>query len=133
MGMNFTCKFIYRLVAVQKQVKHQAQGGSTGFGGGYDVIILDLDMPIMNGFEACKKLKAMQGESVLGEGGNILQQLVTINSKLDLNHHRSEELNADEEQPKKPLIIALSALITDSIVEKIVQAGFDNFSKINLI
>ena len=37
------------------------------------MIILDLDMPIMNGFEACKKLKAMQGESVLGEGGNILQ------------------------------------------------------------
>lgn len=53
-------------------------------------------MPIMNGFEACKKLKLLQGESVVGEGGSILQQLVSINSKADFNHH-TEELNADEE------------------------------------
>jgi len=27
----------------------------------------------MNGFEACKKLKSIMGESVVGEGGSILQ------------------------------------------------------------
>ncbi len=71
----------------------------------------------------------MLGESVEGEGGNILQQLVAINSKGDLNNHDAKELNVEDELPNKPIIIALSALITDSIVEKIVYAGFDNFSK----
>lgn len=37
------------------------------------MIVLDLDMPIMNGFEACKKLKMMHGEAMAGEGSNMLQ------------------------------------------------------------
>ncbi len=39
------------MVAVQNYVTYKAKNYSQG---GYDVIILDLDMPIMNGFEACK-------------------------------------------------------------------------------
>jgi len=45
---------------------------------------------------------------------------VAINSKGDLNNHDAKELNVEDELPNKPIIIALSALITDSIVEKIV-------------
>lgn len=37
--------FLYRLVAVDKSKTAH-----------YDVIILDLDMPIMNGYQACKKI-----------------------------------------------------------------------------
>lgn len=84
----------------------------------------------MNGFEACKKLKMMHGEAMVGEGSNMLQQLVSLNSKVEIN---TLEHMVDDQIPKRPLIVALSALITDSIVEKIVKAGFDNFSKNSIL
>ena len=45
------------LIAVQKTQKKSRRGG-------YDVIILDLDMPIKNGYEACNRLR--QGDRSKG-------------------------------------------------------------------
>jgi two-component system response regulator ResD len=44
------------LIAVQMYLETQRLVRENK-GCGYDVIILDLDMPIMNGFEACERLR----------------------------------------------------------------------------
>ena len=82
------------------------------------MIILDLDMPIMNGFDACKRFRHDQNAG--------LKDLMRISSRFDI-----EQIEEQKEIPFKReiLIIALSGLITDSIVEKGKACGFDDFSK----
>ena len=43
-----------------------------------DLIILDLDMPIMNGFEACKRIR-------YGKGKKIITELFRIGEKMTLS------------------------------------------------
>ena len=88
----------------------------------FDVILLDLDMPIMNGFEACVRLRQGEGK------GEDLQQIFRIESKAKVNGG-SDEIDMLREINDRVLIIALSALITDSIIEKIKASGFDDYSK----
>ena len=86
------------------------------------MIILDLDMPIMNGFDACKRIRQ---DPKAG-----LKELVRIHSRLHIENS-SELIEEQKENPfqREILIIALSGLITDSIVEKGKACGFDDFSK----
>jgi CheY-like chemotaxis protein len=52
----------------------------------FDVILLDLDMPIMNGYEACRRLRQTEGDG----GGEDLQQIFRIESKGKLNSGEAE-------------------------------------------
>ena len=82
------------LVAVNKSKKNT-----------YDVIMLDLDMPIMNGYEACAKIR---------QGGSMeIAELFKI-VQCD-NTHRQ----------KQPLVIAYSALINLEVQDKCAECGFD--------
>ena len=47
----------------------------------YDLIILDLDMPILNGFEACKQIR--DGENAFTKGLHTLLQLESHSNNLD--------------------------------------------------
>ena len=87
------------------------------------MIILDLDMPIMNGFDACKRIRQ---DPKAG-----LKELVRIHSRLH-NESSSEQIEDQKENPfqKEVLIIALSGLITDSIIELGKACGFNDFSKL---
>jgi CheY-like chemotaxis protein len=112
------------LVAVQQYFEAKSSYASTS-SMGFDVIILDLDMPIMNGFEACKRI-------CMGFGSEDLQQIIRIASRgLIPGEDDAKEEHADDLSPcsEKPYIIALSGLITDSVVDKGIECGFDNFSK----
>jgi CheY-like chemotaxis protein len=90
----------------------------------FDVIILDLDMPIMNGFEACLKLRQGEGSG----GGQELQQIFRIETKAKLKNAGGGDTTILGDINERLLIIAVSALITDSIVEKIKKCGFDDYS-----
>jgi CheY-like chemotaxis protein len=90
----------------------------------FDVILLDLDMPIMNGYEACLKLRQGEGSG----GGQDLQQIFRIEKKAKVNNNGGGDTEILDEINQKLLIIAVSALITDSIVEKIKKCGFDDYS-----
>lgn len=90
----------------------------------FDVILLDLDMPIMNGFEACLKLRQGEGSG----GGQDLQQIFRIDTKSKLNNAGGGDTSKLDDINESLLIIAVSALITDSIVEKIKKCGFDDYS-----
>ena len=81
----------------------------------FDVIILDLDMPIMNGYEACKKIRAEQAEDQC-----------RITDLLLIKHGESRDINLDAKKP--PLIIALSAMINNEIYHRCISVGFDNCS-----
>lgn len=74
----------------------------------YDFVILDLDMPIMDGYEACSKIKQKLG-------GDDIRLLIQNTPK--------------HKEHKEPLVIALSALINDEVYEKGMKAGFNEFSK----
>ena len=82
----------------------QAQNGFDGYQlvlkKNYDIILCDLNMPVMNGYECAKKIKAQYQPK---------QSLFNIN----------------EQEQQCPLLIAYSALITDDIEAKCKQHGFD--------
>lgn len=94
------------------------------------MVILDLDMPIMNGFEACTRIRNNDAKEsireLLGFGGST-------------NKHRGNQLGGpiidsahkqDDEIPKERLfIVALSGLITEAVVDRGQKCGFDEFSK----
>jgi CheY-like chemotaxis protein len=77
----------------------------------FDVIILDLDMPIMSGFEACQKIRAYEEE-----GGEGITDLLQIGKNFARDESATQSLLHFNQEPVsrfQPLIIALSALITD--------------------
>lgn len=82
----------------------------------YDAIILDLNMPIMNGHEACKQ---------------ILQIYKDYNERqigLKGSEDQSEDghSNADETYVnRRPIIVASSAHVTEEIQQQCLNEGFD--------
>jgi CheY-like chemotaxis protein len=96
---------------------------------GYDVVILDLDMPIMNGYEACTRIrKNLAKESIrelLGFGGN--KRTTHLGGPLIDRVFMNDE---EEQNAERLYIVALSGLITEAVVEKGTRCGFDGFSKI---
>ena len=89
------------------------------------MIILDLDMPIMNGFDACKRIRQ---DPKVG-----LKELVRISSRYHIED--SSELIEEQKEnffQKEVVIIALSGLITDSVIEHGKACGFNDFSKLFL-
>jgi CheY-like chemotaxis protein len=101
-------------VAVEQNQHAVAQGDP------FDVIILDLDMPIMNGFEACHQIRKSREDK-----GNLMQ-LIQIDKRKklsgaaggDMSEEEGVEQDLLEKLPDLTLIIALSGLITESIIEK---------------
>lgn len=87
--------------------------------------MLDLDMPIMNGFEACMRIKQAEGN---GGAAEDLQKIFQIDNKNKINSGSGGDGEDGRESGKEVFIIAISALITESIKEKIKASGFDDFS-----
>jgi len=114
----------YRLVALQKHLKVIKNLKADNYELPFDVILLDLDMPILNGFETCLKLRQGEGSG----GGQDLQQIFRIETKAKLINAGGGDTSILGDINERLLIIAVSALITDSIVEKIKKCGFDDYS-----
>lgn len=99
------------------------------------MIILDLDMPIMNGFEACERIRKAAHPVDL-------QALFQIDSKtkkeannLDENCTLVEEEHLREDRSYgngSSFIVALSGLINKEILERGKECGFDEMSKLPL-
>jgi CheY-like chemotaxis protein len=75
----------------------------------YDFIILDLDMPIMDGFETCAKIRKKHEQEI--------QDLLLVNVE-------SVE-NSQKYNKKQPIIIALSAFVNSEVIVKTASVGFD--------
>ena len=87
---NYMLIFPFRLVAVNKFRENK-----------YDVILLDLDMPIVNGYEACKLIRQ--------EEQGCVRDLFRIQT--------SKELGG--KSPKKRiLLLAVSALVDKRVIEE---------------
>ena len=88
----------------------------------YDVIILDLNMPITDGYEACKKIRALYSEHrLLRKEKRQSVVNMSIDSPLDQQDQLLKEI--------RPIMIACSS---DDLESEIVQArlndaGFDSY------
>ena len=122
MGMAIFDAYIsFRLVALEQYYKAEQSQTQQ-----FDVIILDLDMPIMNGYEACKRIREKSKEG--------LQDLVRIGSRNNIyNNQYDQDCQDNDEEDQKILIVALSGLITESIIEKGKACGFDHCSKFEFL
>ena len=102
----------------------------------FDFIILDLSMPIMDGYEACKQIIEYYGEEHKLIGHKSLQSK-TRRFELFLQNHKDQNLDQNEivqksqkllevfeEVGQQPILVALSALITDEVREKCLGVGF---------
>eukprot|EP00356_Strombidium_inclinatum_P001813 CAMPEP_0170513292 /NCGR_PEP_ID=MMETSP0208-20121228/67323_1 /TAXON_ID=197538 /ORGANISM="Strombidium inclinatum, Strain S3" /LENGTH=118 /DNA_ID=CAMNT_0010797015 /DNA_START=746 /DNA_END=1102 /DNA_ORIENTATION=- len=108
-----------------KQNIHTATNGLDGYqkaigGGNFDIIIMDLDMPIMDGFEATKKIKAYFQESGLFISDfDQDQESLAIGSSQDSNYMIGQSC---------PYIVALSGSELDKqLVKRLKHAGFDDW------
>ena len=68
----------------------------------FDFILLDLNMPIMNGFEACKQIKQFYDQE---------KQLFKVNQNRDVDN--------------VPLMVACSGFIDDDTQNRCQEVGFD--------
>lgn len=102
------------------------------------MIVLDLDMPIMNGYEACQRLRQGEKKADLQEifqikKRSIAEEVITIAEAPSSNPigpttgaaAASEESKNNANQ--KLFIVALSGLITEAVKEKGLKCGFDDF------
>lgn len=71
----------------------------------YDLVVLDLEMPISNGYETCKKILSLYDNSRDG----IFNLLKSGNSL----------------RKKQPLMIACSGYVDDRVRDRTVRSGFD--------
>jgi CheY-like chemotaxis protein len=81
-----------------------------------DLILLDLDMPIMNGYEACRKIETLADESK-----NLFKVVKDISSKSSSN---SELMEFAKEVQNYPIIIAYSGLVNNEVRKQCEKAGF---------
>ena len=89
-------------------------------------------MPIMNGYEACTRIrKNTAKESIrelLGFGGAVQRRSTQLVGGPVIDHRSNLQ---DDDLPKeKVLIVALSGLITESVIERGQKCGFDEFSNL---
>lgn len=98
----------------------------------YDLIVLDLDMPIMNGYEACQKIrKAGVHESIKELLRIDTKKRIANNFGAPVQKKKVTDIDIIEERNKeKVYIVALSGLITDNVIEKGSKCGFDDFSNL---
>ena len=101
----------------------------------YDVIVLDLDMPIMSGYEACRKIKM--------KGDNAIKDILHIDQSILRMKRFDEEESKAHLGPgsffcamedgalgfQQPLLVALSALVTEQVAQRCLECGFDEVSK----
>lgn len=78
---------------------------------GFDLIILDLDMPIMNGYEACKKIRGLDAPHGIKDILIIDKKMIKKGSR---QLHNNSSYYAGETTSKlHPAVVALSALVND--------------------
>jgi len=87
-----------------------------------DFVLLDLDMPIMNGFEACKQIIDFYVNSILFRPVKS-KQFMRGNKKRNLS---SESVNnIIEDMNTQPLMVAYSGLVNDDVRKQAEEAGFN--------
>jgi CheY-like chemotaxis protein len=110
-----------------------SKGGEEGEGAAkkpYNLIILDLDMPILNGYDACKQIR--ENDFVSNNGLYTLLRMDFKCNDYGENHNPSVSvLEGDNSFVKvrdnQPLIIALSAYLNQDIISRCEVAGFDDY------
>lgn len=94
----------------------------------YDVILLDLQMPIMNGFDACRNICNLFEESLFAvdnRRGAALDNEVSENlMSSSIQEHIL--MNVEKKIKKmKPLIIASTGLLSEQVILETNTCGFD--------
>ena len=87
-----------------------------------DFILMDLDMPIMNGWQACQNIRSYQNDD---------NTLFRVTTKVNLNSNEISQSGGRSESvmgsglSENLYIFAYSALITKEIEEKALKTGFN--------
>ncbi len=94
-------------------------------GNKYDIILLDLDMPIMSGYEACQMIRSIS----TNHSGCAIKDLLNIDngSKLLLD---DAILHGEKSKAPSVLIIAYTGYVNDEVIEKCAASGFNDVSKL---
>ena len=82
----------------------------------YDLVILDLNMPITNGFEACEKIK------------KLFTDAFTISYQMS-RPDESSELDYVPMNKRMPIFVAISTHIDDDVTQKAKNIGFQKVFK----
>ena len=106
----------------------------------FNVIILDLSMPILNGFDACTKIRALFKDikspkfdsNNLDKNKKMLSVSMSNSSNLiqssDSSGYRaSMNSQALKDSILRPVMIACSGYLDEKTQEKIENCGFDDF------
>lgn len=96
----------------------------------YDVILLDLHMPIMNGFDACKNICDLYEEPLFAVNSKREKLLLDDDLCDNIITNSAEKLIMSEVEKKmkkiKPLIVASTGLLSERVIEDAKNCGFDH-------
>jgi len=80
----------------------------------YDIVLMDVQMPVMDGYEASRKIRKMNGEvskiPILAMTANVLQQEIEKCLKEGMNDYISKPFETDE------LLSKMRKIMTDSAI-----------------
>ena len=119
----------------------------------FDVVILDLNMPILDGYEACKQIlqiykefndkqirligkqrECLDNEQNSSEGHSQHSSMLSLSDMLLINKAKNMKLQLQDFNydyvERRPIMIASSAFISDKIQENCISIGFDYITDI---
>lgn len=93
-------------------------------------------MPIMNGYDACSKIRKGTAKETIQQlvfiGSLRKTQLVGAGSSQQNELYEASEVQRQQRQNQRLFIVALSGLITQSVIDQGTKCGFDDFSKLTI-
>lgn len=89
----------------------------------FDLIVLDLNMPISNGYEACKNIVNLYADN---KQLFKLMKEESMSNVIEQNQKSYDSLHLQDTDLKPIIVACTSDIIDDNLLQKLFKIGFDN-------